>query len=236
MSKTNNNYKVYVNADGERVMRITEVIKILAKDQLMVWANMLGFKRIDYKQELERTANIGSMIHGMIEDFNNPNVLAIIDYEKYGIYSYGDMLEAKHAMMSFNKWYAKNKDIYKVVFTERVVVGKEVGGTIDTAIQGIKDPRKIILIDYKNSAAVQFSMILQLAGYVQLYEEVYGPDTVEGICILRFDKKHGDMAEECFIPREKLEPYISCFGCLLTTAKYTKLLERQFREDSTRLR
>ena len=43
MSKTNNHIKQYINADGEKVMRITEVIKVLAKDQLMTWANILGF-------------------------------------------------------------------------------------------------------------------------------------------------------------------------------------------------
>ena len=79
MSKTNNNMKVYVNADGERVMRITEVISVLAKDQLVLWANMLGFKHIDYRKELDRTANIGSMAHGFIEDFTNPKVLAKSD-------------------------------------------------------------------------------------------------------------------------------------------------------------
>lgn len=47
---TNNNNKVYINANGERVLRVTEVIKMLSKDQLLFWANMLGFKQVSYKK------------------------------------------------------------------------------------------------------------------------------------------------------------------------------------------
>lgn len=230
MSKTDNHAKVYINNKGERVMRITEVIKVLAKDQLLIWANMLGFKHIDYKKELSRTANIGSMAHGFIEDFNNPKLLAEIDYEKYGVYSYQDQLEAKHAIDSFYKWYKKNKAIYKVKFTERVVVGECVGGTIDTGVQGFRDPTKITLLDYKTSSGFYLTMFLQLAGYVEIYEEVYGKDTIDGVAVLLLDKKNGDMAKCRFIPREKLEPFISCFNCLLSVAQSTKMLEKMYWE------
>lgn len=57
--KDKNHFETYVNAKGERVMRVSTVINKLAKDQIAIWANMLGFKHIDYKKELERTANIG---------------------------------------------------------------------------------------------------------------------------------------------------------------------------------
>lgn len=228
MSKTNNNMKVYINADGERVMRITEVIKVLAKDQLILWANMLGFKHVDYRKELERTANIGSMAHGYIEDFTNPKTLAIIDYEKYGIYRYGDMVEASNATESFRLWYLANQDIYKVKFRELVVVGKHVGGTIDAGVQGLKDPSKITLMDYKTSSGFYLSMFLQLAGYVQIYEEVYGPDTIDGVAVLRLDKSNGKPAQCRFISRDNLDPFISCFGCLLSVAQSTKILQSTY--------
>ena len=228
MSKTDNNMKVYVNADGERVMRITEVIRVLAKDQLVLWANMLGFKHIDYRKELDRTANIGSMAHGFIEDFTNPRVLAKIDYEKYDIYRYGDRVEAQNAIESFRQWCIANRDIYKVKFRERVVVGKHVGGTIDAGIQGLKDPTKITLMDYKTSSGFYLTMYLQLAGYVQIYEEVYGPNTIDGVAILRLDKKNGDIAQCRFIDRANLDPFITCFNCLLSVAQSTKMLESTY--------
>jgi len=224
MSKTNNHSKVYINADGERVMRITEVIKVLAKDQLMTWANMLGFKGIDYKKELERTSNIGSMFHGVIESYMDPTQLAVIDYDEYNVYGFQSQMEATNAIKSFFTWYEKNKDIFKPLFTEKVIVGKRLGGTIDCGIKGIKDPKKVIFVDYKTSPQFYLSQFLQLAGYVELYEEVNGPDTVEGVMVILADKKKGARARARFLSREELSPIIMCFDCLYNTAYATKCL------------
>jgi len=51
MKKTDNNYKAYINKYGERVMRVSEIIKLIGKEQITIWANMLGFKGIKYKDE-----------------------------------------------------------------------------------------------------------------------------------------------------------------------------------------
>lgn len=226
---------MYINNDGKQVPRITEVIKVLAKDSLILWANMLGFKRIKYRDELERTANIGTMVHGLLEDFNSPNTLAIENYEEYGIYSYGDQIEAKNAIESFFKWYRKHSDLYKVVFAEKVIVGQEVGGTIDIGLRGIKDPKKVILGDYKTSGGIYLTMYLQLAGYVSLYEEENGPDTVEGVVVFQLDKKNGDPAHVMFLPRERLTPYMNAFRILLQTAQITKILDNAYLDDTVNL-
>ena len=85
MKKTNNNYKAYINKYGERVMRVSEIIKLIGKEQITIWANMLGFKGIKYKDELERTANIGSLCHSVIEMYFNKRYLAEVDYDEFGI-------------------------------------------------------------------------------------------------------------------------------------------------------
>lgn len=224
MSKTNNHGKVYINADGKRVMRITEVIKVLAKDQLTTWANMLGFKGIDVKKELERTANIGSMFHGVIESFMDPTQLAVIDYEEYDVYGFQSQLEATNAIKSFFTWYDANKNLFQPVFTEKVVVGQKLGGTIDCGIKGIQDPEKVIFVDYKTSPQFYLSQFLQLAGYVRIYEEVEGEDTVEGVMVILADKKKGAMARARVITRKELEPILLCFDCLYNTAYITKQL------------
>ena len=224
MSKTNNHDKVYINKKGEPVMRITEVIKILAKDQLVTWANMLGFKRIDYRKELERTSNIGTMFHAIVEDFMKPDVLSIIDYSKYNVYGFQSQLEATNAIKSFFEWYEENKRRFKVVFTEKVIIGDNLGGTIDCAIQGYKDPNKIIFVDYKTSSGFYLSQFLQLSGYVKIYEEINGNDVIEGVMVILADKKKGSKARVRFIPRDKLDPIIMCFDCLYNTAVATKSL------------
>lgn len=228
MSKhTNNNYKAYVNADGNRVMRVTDVIKVMAKDQLILWANMLGFKNISYKKELERTANIGSLVHSVLEAYHSPNLLAEIDYDEFNISDYGDKLEVRHALDSFFAWYenTSNHHPFKVAFTELVVVGKQLGGTIDCGIQGWKDPDKFIFVDYKTSKGFYLTQFLQLAAYAMLYEEVYGKKTVEGIMVIIMDKKYGNPAQARFISRKNLDLFIDCFQYMFCLAASSRYLE-----------
>ena len=172
MKKTNNNYKAYINKYGERVMRVSEVIKLIGKEQITIWANMLGFKGIKYKDELERTANIGSLCHSVIEMYFNKRYLAEVDYEEFGIEDYESQLEVRRALDSFFAWLPKflEHHTYNVKFTERVVVAENFGGTIDCGIDGWDDPNKVIFVDYKTSGSFYLTQFLQLAGYVIAYE------------------------------------------------------------------
>lgn len=230
--RTDNNYRYYVNSKGEHVMRVSDVIKILAKDQLIVWANMLGFKGVKYKDELERTANIGSLCHSVMELYFNPKTLAEIDYDVYNIKDYGDKQEVRAALDSFFAWFEKfhKTHTYNIKFTEMTVVGSQVGGTIDCGIDGWKDPKKVIFVDYKTSSGFYLTQFLQLSAYVMNYEENYGSDTVEGIMVVRLSKKPGKKAEARFIPREKLDPFILCFQCMMDVAMGTRMLDSNLRE------
>lgn len=230
MAKTDNHSKMYINSDGERVMRITEIIKVLAKDQLIVWANMLGLKGISYRKELARTANIGTMFHSIIEQYTTPGELAVIDYAEYDVYGYQSQLEATNALKSFFKWYDDVASWYRIKFTEKVIVGKRFGGTIDCGIDGRKDPNKVIFVDYKSSSDFYLTQVLQLCGYVRLYEEVEGPDTVEGVMIVHADKKHGKRAKALFFSRKNLEPMLTCFDCLYNTAVMTRMLDTTWKD------
>lgn len=230
--KTDNHYKYYVNSDGERVMRVSDVIKLVAKEQLLVWANMLGFKGISYKKELERTANIGSLCHSVIEKYFNKNYLADVDYDEYDIQYYGDKLEARRAIDSFFAWLKKflKHRTYNVKFTELVVVGKTLGGTIDCGIEGWKDTNKVIFVDYKTSSGFYLTMFLQLAAYVMIYEEVYGKDTVEGVMVVLLSKKEDGKAQARFLSRKNIDPFILCFQCLHDSAMGVKMLDTNLRE------
>lgn len=230
--KAGNNYRYYINRNGERVMRVTDVIKILAKEQLLLWSNALGFKGIKYRDELERTANIGSLCHDVLQSYFNPHRLAEVDYDKFGVEDYGDRAEVINALESFFVWYKNFTKLhtYSVKFTERVVVGENLGGTIDLGIDGWKDPKKVIFVDYKTSGDFYLTQFLQLAGYVTIYEEVEGPDTVEGIMVVRLSKKAGKKAEARYISREKLDPFILCFQCMLDVAVGTRILDTNLRE------
>ena len=63
-----------------------------------------------------------------------------------------------------------------------------------------------------------------------LYEEVYGPDTVEGIMVVRADKKAGKAAKARYLPRNKIDPFILCFQCMYDVAIGTDILNKNLRE------
>ena len=233
MGRTDNNHKYYVNDKGEHVLRVSSVIKTLAKDSLITWANFLGFKHIDYNKEIERVRNIGSLCHDVLEGYFDKQRLADIDFDRFNIGDYGSKMEVRNALESFLKWYKKftKHHTYNVKFTEFVVVGEHLGGTIDCGIDGWKDPDKVIFVDYKTSGDFYLTQFLQLAAYVMIYEEVYGPDTVEGVMVIRMDKK-GKKGEARFLPRKRLDDYITCFQCLYDVTMGVKFLNANFREDT----
>ena len=224
MNHTNNHNKVYINADGKRVMRVTEVIRRLSKDQIAFWANMLGFKGISYKKELDRTANIGSLAHDVIEKFVDPKKLAIVDYDTYGITDPQDIIEANRCMESLIKWYKGVKSKFKVLHTEFTVVGETLGGTIDCIIEDWDHKDKVIFVDWKSSG-FYLTQFLQLAGYVMIYEEIYGEGSVGGVMVVAADKKKGHRAQAKLLRRKHLKLFMHMFKHLFETAYLEKTLE-----------
>lgn len=231
-NKSTHNYRYYTNSHGDHVMRVTDVIKVLAKEQLIVWANMLGFKGVSYHKELQRTANIGSLCHDVLQNYFNPKSLAEIDFDRFDISEYGDQVEVRYALDSFFEWFRRFRKhhTYNIKFTELTVVGENLGGTIDCGIDGWEDPKKAIFVDYKTSGEFYLTQFLQLAGYVTIYEEMYGANTVEGIMVVRLSKKPGKKAAARYISRDKLDPFILCFQCMYDVAVGTHMLEANLRE------
>lgn len=227
-----NHHNVYVNADGEQVVRVSHVVRTLGREQLIMWAHMLGWKHIRYKDELDRTANIGTFVHQVLENYNNPRMICEYNFEDYYLYSFMDRQQAYNAAESFFKWLKNNQRLYKVLDTEKTIVGKKAGGTIDLILESPFHKDKVILGDYKTSSSIHFTQFLQLSGYVDLYEEINGPDTVDGVVVIRMDKKHGDPAECKLIRRDKLDPYIECFKSLLTVALLSSALEDHMKFDT----
>lgn len=227
MNHTDNHNKAYINADGQKVMRVSEVIKRLSKSQIAAWANRLGLKGIAYNDELNRTANIGSLAHDVIEHYITPKKLAMVDYESYGITARQDIIEANRMIRSLLKWYKKFQHPFKVLHTEFVVIGKTLGGTIDCVIEDWSDPSKVIFVDWKSSG-FYLTQFLQLCGYVLIYEELYGEGSVGGVMVVAADKKHGDRAKAKLLRRRDMKLCLKMFRSLFETAYYEDILERHF--------
>lgn len=210
-----NDTKIYVNKKGKIVPRVSEILKLLAKDQLILWANYLGFKRIDYKSELDRTARIGTMAHDVIDSLTAGNPV-LLDYAKYKLYAPKDIMEAKNCVKSFLKWYEKNKDWYKVILSDETFVSESFGGTLDCVIQSIytKDKNHVIISDYKTSKQFTLSHFIQLVGYLMILEDTTDYK-VDGVMIVRMNKADGKIAQHRLYRRDELQPYLDIFTSLV---------------------
>jgi hypothetical protein len=161
------------------VPRVTHILsKCIHSDELMNWANYLGYKHQNYREVLNLSATIGSQCHNSIDEFTGNG----IEPEQDRMYP-----EAYCAFLSFNMWYsqlcANNK--VKVIEHEKTLVCKYFGGTLD-ALYEING--KLYLIDYKTSNHVRYNYALQLAAYRYMIREIYNLE-VNGVIILQLSKK-----------------------------------------------
>lgn len=154
------------------VPRVTEILSsMLHENSLMYWSNMLGFKKIKYMDELNRTANIGTISHSLINKFLTNNT---IDKPCNNI-----------PFLSFLNWYksvSQNNKI-KLLGSEQKIVCELFGGTYD-ALFSINN--KIYLCDFKTSNYITYKHFLQLSAYKYMLEKQN--TLLDGVFILQLNK------------------------------------------------
>lgn len=189
----------YFNEKGEQVPSATTVLKLINKPSLQKWANIMGFKRQNTDIILERSADIGTVVHALIEKFMMKR-----EYE-YKESKYHDRELIACYLDNFIDWHKKTE--VTPYDMEMHMVSEKYGGTVD--FYGEVDGKKTIL-DFKTSKAFYESMFLQLGAYVQMLEEK--GNKVEQVAILRVNQdKHAIK----FKTREEIQPYIDCFNQLV---------------------
>lgn len=191
--KNLSNHNRYINANGEEVPSVTTLLKILNKPALYSWSNYLGFKRVKYEDELDKSARRGKIVHQLIEGILNQNKIFYFD-------CYDDISknEIYHCVDKFITW-TKTYDVEKI-FTEKSFSSLKYAGTVDFygKVNGVKS-----IIDFKTSKQIRMTMFLQLALYTQLLEE--NGYEVEQVGILIVNNKNSGFKT---ISRKELEPYI----------------------------
>jgi len=178
-----NNY----NFENKSVPRVTKILSNFGDTEgLCIWANSLGFRRIRYKQELLRTANIGSETHKMIEDHINDKIITHIEYGEAGV-----------AYKGFKLWWndIATNNVIDIIYTEHTIICEYFGGTLDALI---KINGKIYLIDWKTSNHITSKYFIQLAAYRYMLKHMENIN-IDGCIILQLDKKVVGY-EEYFLP------------------------------------
>lgn len=197
----------YYNEENQEVPSVTTVLKVLNKPSLVGWANSLGFKRVSYNKELNRTAVVGTLVHAYIEEKFKKK--AFRDIKKAYELEYNSTTEVLNSYFAFKRWYSEVKKDLNVLGNEVQISGDEFGGTIDmiAELEG-----ETYIIDFKTSSRVHPTMFLQLSAYIKLAEkEGYNIDKV---AILRLDKKSGKY-QFVTMSKHKCKRYFKIFQLLL---------------------
>lgn len=161
--------------EGRKVPRVTEILsKTISEEYLLLWANSLGFRRLKYKDELQKAANIGTDAHKDIELF---------------------FKEGKHgetiSFQAFLRWYYPIKDRIKILGNEEKLVCQWFGGTYDMLIE---IDGRVYLVDFKTSNHVSYRYAMQLAAYRYMLYYIKGIN-IDGIIILQLHKTRPEFNE-----------------------------------------
>ena len=157
----------YKNQAGEIVPGVTTIIgAILAKPQLIIWANRLGLQGIDSTKYRDEKGAIGTLAHAMI--------LADLKGEKVDTdeYSKEQITQAENSYLKWLEWQ-KGKE-FKPVCVETPLVSElhQFGGSPDYLgmING-----ELILADYKTGFVGKEAYIQTCAYRELLIENGYPP-------------------------------------------------------------
>lgn len=226
--KESKNHTTYYNSKGEIVPSVTTVLKIIAKDSLIYWANNLGWKRLSVKKELDDASEIGTMAHNYIEALITDN-----EIERHVLLQNINWMPNKlqdqvyNSIDSFEAWWNENKKDFKIIECEKEMVCDEYGGTIDIIA---KYRGKPVILDLKTSKSFYFTMFLQVVAYAHMYKIKYGkyPNDVG---IIRLDKTSGKKAKLLWLsdlPNGDFDFYYISYKRVLELYKTLHVLEQDW--------
>jgi hypothetical protein len=213
LKKVSKAHTIYKLSDGTRVPGVTTVLGVLAKPQLIKWANNLGLQGIDSSKYTDAAARIGTLAHYMVQCHITKEPTNFDDYSK------SEIDQAENALISFFEW-EKGHDI-QPIFNEKGLVSEDYkyGGTIDcyANIDGKKG-----LIDFKTGKAIYSEMIIQLAAYKNLLTE--NGYQVENVRIIRIGRTEDEGFDEKVVT--DLDNHWDMFKSLLSVYNLQKIIDK----------
>jgi len=201
--------------DGKRVPGTTTILGVMDKGYgLKKWYWQMGMKGIDVEKYVDKTAQIGTLAHYMVEcELKGEEP----DLEPF---SNEEINAAENALIKFWGW-ADDNDLQPLLVEKGMSSeNHKYGGTIDLYA---KLNGKYTLIDLKTSKAIYDTHFIQLAAYKNLLEE--NKYIVEQVMILRI----GRTDDEGFEVRKQnnLETEFELFKHLREVYELKKKLKRK---------
>lgn len=222
----------YYEENGIKVPRVTKVIGSVntSVNGLLSWANSLGFKRISYKNYMNKVSTMGTAIHtaveGYIKDKKAPEISPLaIDEVKDGI---------MNAYIGFKSFWDTYNSLHKVdkVLLEHRIITPYFGGTADLIVR--EKDGTTTLYDFKSSNHLKYNHFVQIAAYKYGLECFTNPPMrIDKIGILLLNKYQPDCQEYILdlsvdINRQYIDDCIRCFISMLYAYYNTCQVENDF--------
>jgi hypothetical protein len=172
----------YKNKDGKVVPGTTTICGELAKPYLVKWANNLGLDGISSEDYRDIAADIGTLIHLMVQCDLQGVTPDTTDFTK------SDIEAAENGLLKWYEW--KKGKVIKPILIETPLVSElhQYGGTIDlyAEVDGALN-----LIDFKSGKSVYSEHFIQLAAYKHLLKEHNYPVNKARILRIGRDESEG---------------------------------------------
>ncbi len=210
--KKNKAHTRYRNAEGIIVPGATTILNsVLAKPQLVPWANKMGLQGIDTNKYVDSMATIGTLAHYMIECYLKGESPDLSEY------SPAEISLAENSALKFYEW--EKSHTYELIFSEQQLVSEkyQYGGCVDIYW---KLDGKYTLTDIKTCKGIYSEQHTQLSSYRQLLIENGYP--VEECNILRIGRDESEGFD--FINSKNLDLHFERFEHCLEIYRLNKLL------------
>lgn len=194
----------YRLSNGDPVPGATTVLSVIAKPQLVGWANKLGLEGVKSSERLAYLADAGTLAHSLIES-SLTGITAVI-----GDYPPEQVRLSENALKSFHAW-ARGKRL-ETRQTELSLVSEahRYGGTLDALVMV---NGTLTLIDFKTGSAIYPDHLYQLAAYRQLLVE--NGHNVDTVLVLQVGRDEGEAYTEKVLSGPAIEPFWRVFEAAL---------------------
>ena len=210
-------HRRYKAVDGAVVPGVTTVLGVIAKPQLVKWANNLGLQGIDSSAYVDETAKVGTLAHQMIQEYLGGPRWDRAAYD-------ADQIDlAENAIISFFQWEKETGNKMETAEIELPLVSEKmrVGGTIDWYgdINGKK-----WLVDIKTSKALYSEHVFQVSAYAAMLEEA--GYTVDGVRLLRVGRTEDEGFDDHIIGTAALKLGLKVFKAALDLYQAKQAFEK----------
>lgn len=151
--------------NGVCVPRATEILSLMNDPYITTWANNIGFRHKKYEEELDKYAEIGTIVHDLCDKHMLGEDVDISNLPRELVNS------VYNCISGFKLWWKNLNDTYSisVISIEQELVCQYYGGTCDVILN--IDGRNY-LGDFKTSKHIGYKYWCQLAAYINILESM----------------------------------------------------------------